>query len=527
MERYHKVEFGSRKLSIYLPPTYLASDKSYPVVYMQDGGELFASGLNYMDMLFREGQLPEVIVVGIETNHRNTEYTPWPAAALVPHFPPFGGEGRAYVDMVADHIKPFIDGQYRTRSSREHTAMIGGSLGALISLFAGYWRPEVFGRIGLLSTSFWYEGVLEYVKEQGPPSDSLRIYMSVGSCEGIYKQTIQKHMVSYTLEARAAWLNQGFPSDQLRFEMDAGGTHDDIFMTKHVPDALRWLFGDASPLAARLSGTSPAASRYSLPRTETFMLRSSLNDRDYRIAVYVPAKPAPAEGYPVLYALDANAYFGSLSEAMQMQSRHPLGIAPGIIVGIGYDSDESFVTDRRFYDYTTRAAEGLKRPDGTDWPETGGADAFAAFIEQQLKPEIERRYPINRAQQALFGHSLGRLFTLRTLMNRPEAYQTYVAGSPSIWWNDAELMSHVPEFLHMLETDKRALKLLIAVGSEEKPMMIEHARDLVERLKAGEDKGLKVSFASYEGEGHVSVIQPLISRMYRDVFQHRRTESSL
>lgn len=180
------------------------------------------------------------------------------------------------------------------------------------------------------------------------------------------------------------------------------------------------------------------------------------------------------------------------------------------------------MTDRRFYDLTTQSTPSFSRPDGSAWPPTGGAEFFLAFIEEELKPEIERRYPINGCMQGLFGHWLGGYFTLYALMNRPGTFRTYIAGSPSIWWNDQELLLRLPVFLAQLVKHPMDLDLLIGMGGEEKPSMLDDARNMYTQLRSFDGYGLNVSYQSWEGEGHISVIPPLISRMYRMLFPKER-----
>lgn len=370
--------------------------------------------LNYLEHLFKDGRLGELILVGIATEKRNDEYTPWPAKSLLEGRPPFGGRGREYVDEVADRIKPYIDGRYRTLPEPEHTGIVGASFGGLISMFAGYWRPDTFGRIGMLSASLWYEGVMEFIRghEKLPPG--LRVYMSVGQYEGAYKQGIQQFMTPSNLEAYRIWTGEEGADSRVRLHMDPDGTHDPIFMSRRFPDAVSWLFdedGSGAAVEARAAMEQDARTEgqavtaegirgipetagpaYRISGTVTWNMQSESTGRVYRISVAEPMGPPPEGGYPVLYSLDANASFGTLAEAVRLQSRTPRGITPSIIVGIGYDSDSPIVTDERFYDYTVPAAahELPVRPNGMPWPETGGAEDFLDFIELQLIPALRR-----------------------------------------------------------------------------------------------------------------------------------------
>lgn len=537
MNRYQKLSALDRELTLYLPPSYDESDRCYPVAYVQDGGDSFMDCLNYLEHLFKDGRLGELILVGIATENRNDEYTPWPAKPLLEGRPPFGGRGREYVDEVADRIKPYIDSCYRTRPEPEHTGIIGASFGGLISMLAGYWRPDTFGRIGMLSASLWYEGVMEFIREHGKLPPGLRVYMSVGQYEGAYKQGIQKHMTPSNLEAYRIWSGEEGAESRVKLHMDPDGTHDPIFMSRRFPDAVSWLFdengsGAVKPRAAAEHGASTAGQAvaaegmrgipetagpaYRISGTVTWSMRSESNGRAYRISVAEPMGPPPEGGYPVLYSLDANASFGTLAEAVRLQSRTPRGITPSIIVGVGYDSDSPIVTDERFYDYTVPAAahELPVRPNGMPWPETGGADDFLDFIELQLIPRVASRYPVNPGKQSVFGHSLGGFFVLYALFTRPHVFRRYIAASPSVWWKQHVLYKTwevTKPFFRPLDFQR---KLSIFVGTEEKPSMVQDARDLYAKLREHKDL-LHAELHEIEGEGHVSVLPSLVSPLLR------------
>lgn len=530
MNRYRDIKVGERELVLYLPPSYEQtseqtseqSSRSYPVVYVQDGEFLFDGCISYLEHLYASGALEELILVGIRTELRNDEYTPWPTEALVPGMKGFGGKGEAYVNEVADVIKPYIDRHYRTQKDAVHTAMIGGSFGGLISLFAGYWRPDTFGRLGLLSASFWYEGLLDYIQTGKGLDTALRIYMSVGLCEGIYKQNIQRNMVPFTHKAASFFIGKGFPEESLRLVTDPQGTHDDVFMIQQFPKALQWLFNGKQKERLQLhSAAKENPGSFRIPGTRVWEMRSTRTGRKYRISVAEPTSQPLATGYPVLYALDANASFGSLAESLRLQSRGPHGIPPVLVVGIGYDSEDPIVTDQRFYDYTVHADESElpARPGGSPWPETGGADDFLAFIEEQLKPEIERRYPVDRSRQSLFGHSLGGFLALYSLFTTQGNFQRYISASPSVWWKNHFLYTKWSEMEERLKTPSdKGSELLIVIGLKEKSSMVQDARNLYDLLKdSGRERGIHTILKEVPEEGHVSVIPAMISPMLRFV----------
>ncbi|AIQ55533.1 hypothetical protein R70331_02140 [Paenibacillus sp. FSL R7-0331] len=255
-----------------------------------------------------------------------------------------------------------------------------------------------------------------------------------------------------------------------------------------------------------------------LPGTEMWDMTSLYNGLTYRIFVHLPLKPAPPEGYPVLYTVDGNAYFASLNDAMRLQTRHPRGLPSGMIVSIGYPADGPFVSERRFRDLTVPDVQQGLRPDGSPWPVNGGADAFLDFIEQELMPLIGRRYNVDHSRAALFGHSLGGFFTLYTLIRRGGLFSTYIAGSPSLWWKGKVLFDMLPELEEKLRNGELACSLMIGIGSEEDGML-ENARAFYERLVPFAGSGFsRLAYNEFQGEGHMSVLQPLFSPMLRFIF---------
>ena len=149
----------NRRIWIYLPPDYYSSLKRYPVLYMQDGQNLFDEATSfsgewgvdeYLDSMYKKGK-KEVIVIGIDNgqNKRMSEYNPW-------EFQQFGkGEGDQYVDFLVKTLKPFIDKTYRTDKDRKNTYIAGSSMGGLISYYAVLKYPKIFGGAGIFSPAFW------------------------------------------------------------------------------------------------------------------------------------------------------------------------------------------------------------------------------------------------------------------------------------------------------------------------------------------------------------------------------------
>ncbi|CAM5495751.1 hypothetical protein MAUB1S_08298 [Mycolicibacterium aubagnense] len=191
----------------------------------------------------------------------------------------------------------------------------------------------------------------------------------------------------------------------------------------------------AVALAASLAGEASADGRLSfdLGGPDTLVRR---------VSVSVPDGPPPAQGYPVVYLIDGNTTFDL---ARQVLAGEP--DMQAVLVGIGYPSDSrEEIVRLRFFDLTPPTPAELIPP-GMNAPRTGGADAFLEFLQATVKPEVERRVAVDPTRQTLFGHSLGGLFALHVLFSRPDAFQTYIAADPSIWWNGRSILEELERFL--------------------------------------------------------------------------------
>ncbi|MGE6517105.1 alpha/beta hydrolase [Lysinibacillus sphaericus] len=241
---------------------------------------------------------------------------------------------------------------------------------------------------------------------------------------------------------------------------------------------------------------------------------TSSRQLDYRILIASPLDEPPPNGYAVIYALDGDALFQTLAEAVKLQTRKPKGFDPILVIGIGYPSREPFDMERRCCDFTMPVSEASlpSRPIGKPWPTSGKAEDFLNFIEQELKPAIAKEWPINAGKQAIVGHSLGGLFTLHTLFARPHLFTHYVAGSPSVWWGDNEILKELDMFKETWKSEY-PLNLLLTIGAEELPDMLDGADQVFERMKGQADDNIHTYYVKFAEEEHVSVLPAMLSRL--------------
>jgi len=194
---------NTRSLYVYVPAAAFDDpDSTFPVLYMQDGFNVFTNPMTPFgswevdgsaDTLIATGETAPLIIVGVDTDDRMDEYLyagitvdlgggPIQVTPLLP----------VYADFLVDVVKPLVDGSFPTKPGRADTAIAGSSLGGISSLWIAWHHADVFGRIASFSGSYWVgqegsgtEGhpTMETVLQQAPPSAeqlALKVYMDSG-----------------------------------------------------------------------------------------------------------------------------------------------------------------------------------------------------------------------------------------------------------------------------------------------------------------------------------------------------------
>jgi len=212
-------------------------------------------------------------------------------------------------------------------------------------------------------------------------------------------------------------------------------------------------------LAIPALGDAPSTKPLPLSRTNTEASVTSAKGRPHRILVSVPNAPAPEEGYPVIYVLDGDGWFGPAVEVVRMREYEKL--APAIVVGVGYPSQAFFDAEGRSYDFTL---PGSTDPD-FDGIKLGGADEFLAFLTGTLKPWVRSHYNVDPNLQILFGHSLGGTFVLHALFKAQDSFNVYLAASPDLPFANKSILKEEPTF--EANPARSTPRLFVTVGSLE------------------------------------------------------------
>ena len=292
---------SGRRVWVYLPPGYhVETSRRYPVLYMFDGQNVFDAATSFAgewqvdescETLIATGQMAPVIVVAVDNGGgaRLNEYTPW----YDPNYGA-GGGADAHLQALADVLKPWVDATYRTQHGPAQTGLAGSSLGGLMSLYAAYARPDVFGRIAGLSPSIWWSGneLLDYVAPRPKPAAAM-IYTDMGTLESGSMQDGDGNGIDDSIDdlraLRDLLIGQGFvPNDDLLVVEQAGGRHNESYWASRFPGALRFLFppvvsGVPAVRAADAARLLPNVPNPFNPRTTIFFELPEAGDAEVRI----------------------------------------------------------------------------------------------------------------------------------------------------------------------------------------------------------------------------------------------------
>lgn len=230
----------NRRIWIQLPLDYYSTSKSYPVIYLQDGQNLFDLVTSFSDEWaidetmngLMSGNNYGAIIIGIDNGeqYRIDEYCPW-------NNPQYGGgQGDEYLDFIVETLKPYVDENFRTLSCREYTGIGGSSLGGLISLYGAIRDQEVFSRALVFSPAFWINDpqIYNFVNTTGKDA-SMKIKLLCGDNESSSMAPQMQQMYNLLL-------NEGFTTTEVSSSVISGGQHAEWFWAEQFDDVYSWTY---------------------------------------------------------------------------------------------------------------------------------------------------------------------------------------------------------------------------------------------------------------------------------------------
>jgi len=266
----------------------------------------------------------------------------------------------------------------------------------------------------------------------------------------------------------------------------------------------------------------------SIMSTEKRIFYSEIVNDDFEIYVSLPYKYLMSDTtYPVLYCLDANIKFSSISSVANNLGTLTKEIPEIIVVGIAYPFKDlaDWVVGRQ-RDYTpaenkdnekyweARLSKATGRNDIV--VQTGHADKFLNFIGTELIPFIENNYRVSTNDRAIHGTSLGGLFTMYTLLKQPELFHRYFASSPSINWEE-DLMYNLEKDL-AASRDDLPVNLFMCVGGLEREYYIKNMKKMSELLRSRNYPNLKLQTHIFENESHGTTVSASLGRGLKIIY---------
>jgi predicted alpha/beta superfamily hydrolase len=225
----------SRSIVVHLPGNYAEVTRRYPVIFMQDGQNLFDDATSFAgswglaEELVSASRLDaDAIIVGVYNGEqrRIDEYSPFADEKVG------GGEASDYLNWLCDVLRPIVNDRYRTLPEREHTGVAGSSMGGLFSLYAVFQRSDVFGFAAVMSPSLWFAhgAIFEWVRSQ--PFRDVRLYLDVGAREG--ERTLANAQRMRDLLEHSGYTR----GERLRWVQDARGVHHESAWGRRFRKAL-------------------------------------------------------------------------------------------------------------------------------------------------------------------------------------------------------------------------------------------------------------------------------------------------
>lgn len=266
----------------------------------------------------------------------------------------------------------------------------------------------------------------------------------------------------------------------------------------------------------------------SLINTQHRELNSKLNQQTYELYISLPDGYAQSDStYPVLYITDANTYFGMMAD-MTRNLQWGGEMPETIIVGIGYPLSKLKTDEERWgkwlawrmRDYTPTSSAQMDKDFGIEGIKSGGADTFIQFMEQELFPFMEQNYRTKSKDRTYVGFSLGGMLGLYTLFEKPQLFQRYLLGSPSIWYDDKLVLQLEKKYASL--SKNLPAKVFLSAGSLEEEInsgMVRNMLELASTMKSRKYQSFSIETAILEGETHMSAPSVSFQRGLRYFFR--------
>jgi hypothetical protein len=259
-----------------------------------------------------------------------------------------------------------------------------------------------------------------------------------------------------------------------------------------------------------VGSTAHAEATEPVPPHQSFTLESKALKETRRINVYTPPgyDAAKSSRYPVLYMPDGGLQEDFPHVATTVDTAIRAGeMRPLIVVGIENTERRRDMTGPTQVDKDRKIA-----------PRVGGSAAFRSFIRDELMPQVRRRYRVTN-ETAIIGESLAGLFIVETFFLQPKLFDTYIALSPSLWWNGEELVRKAAERIKA----QPHLRNTLYLSSADEEDIVSAVTRLADTLRTTSPAGLKWQYEPRPDLRHDNIYRSASPQVLRKWFAPEAT----
>ncbi|MFA5044828.1 MAG: alpha/beta hydrolase-fold protein [Paludibacter sp.] len=452
LDDFKSENISGRNIDVWLPDGYSIS-KKYSVIYMHDGQMLFDSTQTWnkkewkvdeiLSQLNRDHKVENCIVVAIWNNgsERISEYFPNKIFNLldektqkklsIKYFNGKSANGDNYLKFIVNELKPYIDKNFSTKSDKDHTFMIGSSMGGLISISAISEYPDIFGGVACLSTAWLSQiepnyaipsATFDYLKNNLPVPFGHKIYMDYGTGESDKPYELTQSFIDLIAKGK------GYNENNYMSKVYDKDEHNEIAWSKrfHVP--VEFLLA-TKPIQKPKFGK--------IDRYENFPSKY-ITLRD--VEIWLPEGYNTKKKYAVLYMHDGQMLFDSTTtwnhqawyaNIVATKLMKEGKVQDFIIVGIsngGKTRSIDYFPQKPYESLTQSQKDSVNK----NLNETGKivdifkpvSDNYLKFLVRDLKPYIDKKYSVykDRAHTFIAGSSIGGLISMYAICKYPTVF---------------------------------------------------------------------------------------------------------
>ncbi len=235
MENCEHIFFKNRNIYLYTD----IKDEDVTLFLVNDGDMIKRVQNNMFSKL--EEHASNIIVAAIEPLDRFDEYTPWFQNSYVDRIDVFKGSGNQYLEFLMEELVVYIEEKLDLEIKDKNIFLAGASLGGLISTYGLLKYPKRLGGGIFVSSSYWYDGFLNYLADSTCIDEDWLIYMDVGDKEKPGKITLFKDIVKETERVYEIFLDKGVAKRNINYRIQKDMGHNESFFIDRIYNGIVWV----------------------------------------------------------------------------------------------------------------------------------------------------------------------------------------------------------------------------------------------------------------------------------------------